>query len=140
MFDIDLVHADNLTVSTAGFLFATPADLAVGQQVSIRRNSASTSSLIKADRVRLRSTRVTATVQTGLPNMILKNLPSLFSGHSVATITAQTSVSPPTIYFEVGKTIVSSDIVIGELVSVRGPLFNVSGGRTLVATKVVVKP
>jgi hypothetical protein len=72
--------------------------------------------------------------------MILKNLPSLFSGHSVATITAQTSVSPPTIYFEVGKTIVSSDIVIGELVSVRGPLFNVSGGRTLVATKVVVKP
>jgi hypothetical protein len=140
VFEIDLVHADNLTVSTAGFLFATPADLAVGQQVSIRRNSASTSSLIKADRVRLRSTRVTATVQTGLPNMILKNLPSLFSGHSVATITAQTSVSPPTIYFEVGKTIVSSDIVIGELVSVRGPLFNVSGGRTLVATKVVVKP
>jgi hypothetical protein len=49
VFEIDLVHADNLTVSTAGFLFATPADLAVGQQVSIRRNSASTSSLIKAD-------------------------------------------------------------------------------------------
>jgi len=139
-FDIDLVHADNLSISTAGFVFAAPADLALGQQISIRRNSASSSSLIKADRVRLRSTRVTATVQTGLPNMVLNNLPSLFSGHGVATITAQTSVSPPTIYFEVGKTIVSSDIAIGELVSVRGPTFNGSGGRTLVATKVVVKP
>lgn len=138
--DIDLVHADNLAISTAGFVFAAPADLALGQQVSIRRNSASSSSMIKADRVRLRSTRLSATVQTGLPNIVLNNLPSLFSGHSVATITAQTSVSPPTIYFEVGKTIVSSDIAIGELVSVRGPLFNVSGGRTLVATKVVVKP
>ena len=139
-FDIDLVHADNLLISTAGFVFAAPADLALGQQVSIRRNSTSSSSLIKADRVRLRSTRVTATVQTGLPNMVLNNLPSLFSGHGVATITAQTSVSPPTLYFEVGQTIVSTDIAIGELVSARGPLFNGSGGRTLVATKVVVKP
>jgi Domain of unknown function (DUF4382) len=139
-FDIDLVHADNLQVSTAGFVFNMPADLGIGQQVSIRRNSASTANLIKADRVRLRSTRVTATVQVGLPNMLLNNLPSLFSGHGVAAITAQTSVSPPTIYFEVGKTINSSDIVVGELVSVRGPLFNASSGRTLVATKVVVKP
>jgi hypothetical protein len=49
-------------------------------------------------------------------------------------------LTPPTIYFEVGKTINSANILIGELVSVRGPLFNVSGGRTLVATKVVVKP
>ncbi len=141
-FDIDLVHADNLQMSTAGFVFTMPADLAIGQQVSIRRNSASsTSSLIKADRVRLRSTRLTATVHTGLPNMLLNNLPSLFTKlGGVAEITAQTSVSPPTIYFEVGKTINSSDIAVGEIVSVRGPLFIVSGGRTLVATKVVVKP
>lgn len=141
VFDIDLVHADNLQISTAGFVFTMPADLAIGQQVSIRRNSASTSSLIKADRVRLRSSRLTATVHTGLPNMLLNNLPSLFSGlGGVAEITAQTSVSPPTIYFEVGKTINSSDIAIGEIVSVRGPLFILSGGRTQVAAKVVVKP
>jgi hypothetical protein len=128
-------------MSTAGFVFTLPADLAIGQQVSIRRNSTSTPSLIKADRVRLRSTRLTATVHTGLPNMILNNLPSLFSGlGGVMEITAQTSVTPPTIYFEAGKTINSSDIAVGEIVSVRGPLFIVSGGRTLVATKVVVKP
>ena len=141
LFDIDLVHADSLQVSTAGFLFAAPADLAVGQQVSIRRNSTLSPGLIKADRVRLRSTRVTATVQIGVPNIFLNNLPSLFSGHGGITgITAQTSLTPPTIYFEVGKTINSSNIAIGEVVSVRGPLFNVSGTRTLVTTKVVLKP
>jgi hypothetical protein len=64
----------------------------------------------------------------------------LFTGHGVSLITAQTSVSPPTIYFEVGQTINSSNILIGELVSVRGPMFNVGGGRTIVTTKVVVKP
>jgi hypothetical protein len=140
-FDIDLVHADNLQMSTAGFLFATPVDLAVGQQVTIRRNSTLSPGLIKADRVRLRSSRVTATVQTALPNMFLSNLPSLFSGlGGVTGITAQTSLSPPTIYYEIGNNINSSNILVGELVSVRGPLFNVSGGRTLVATKVVLKP
>lgn len=140
-FDIDLVHADNLQMSTAGFLFATPADLAVGQQVSLRRNSSSIATQINADRVRLRMTRVTATVQRGLPNLFLVNLPSLFSGHGgVTSITAQTSLSPPTIYYQVGETINSSNIVIGESVSVRGPLFNVSGARTMVTTKVVLKP
>jgi hypothetical protein len=140
-FEVDLVHADNFQVSTAGFLFAAPADLAVGQQVSIRRNSTLAMGLIKADRVRLRSTRVTATVKVGTPNIFLISLPSLFFGHGGITgITAQTSLTPPTIYFEVGKTITSLNIAPGELISVRGPLFNVSGGRTLVTTKVVVTP
>jgi hypothetical protein len=138
-FDIDLVHADNLQMSTTGFVFAAPADLVVGQQVSMRRNSTSTASQINADRVRLRNTRVTATIQRGLPNLLLVNLPSLFSGHGVTSITAQTSLTPPTIYYEVGQNINSSNIVIGELVSARGPLFN-SSGRTQVTTKVVVKP
>jgi hypothetical protein len=140
-FDVDVVHADNLQVTTSGFLFAAPADLVVGQQVSIRRNSTLSAGVLKADRVRLRSTRVTATVQLGLPNMLLANLPSLFSGHGgVTTITAQTSLTPPTIYFEIGKSINSSNVVIGEVVSTRGPLFNVSGSRTMITTKVVVKP
>jgi hypothetical protein len=141
-FDIDLIHADNVQMSTAGFLFAAPADLVVGQQVSIRRNSTVSQGVIKADRVRLRSTRVTANVQVGPPNIILSgsSLPSIFSGHGVSSITAQTSLTPPTIYYEIGKTINSSDIGVGEVISVRGPLFNVSGGRTLITTKVVVKP
>ena len=139
-FDIDIVHSDNSARSTAGFLFAAPADLVVGQQVSIRRNSTLAQGLIKADRVRLRSTRVTATVSSGLPNIALNNPPSLFSAHGITLITAQTSLTPPTIYFEIGKAANSSDIVVGEQVSARGPLFNVSGGRTLLATRVAVKP
>lgn len=143
-FDIDFLHVDNLQLSTSSFSssFTGAADLVAGQQVSIRRNSSSTSTLI-ADRVRLRSSRVTATVQSvGAPNINLGSLPSLFFGHGgVTLIQAQTSITPPTIYFEVGGSINSSTNLLGELVSVRGPLFNTGGtNRTLVATKVVLKP
>jgi hypothetical protein len=139
-FDVDFAHADNLPLSTTGFLFATPADLAVGQQVSIRRNSASSGATIKADRVRLRSSRITATVQSiGSGIIALSSLPSIFSGNGgITRIQAQTFV--PTIFFQIGRTINISSIAISNIVSVRGPLFNVSGGRTLIASKVVLKP
>jgi len=140
IFDVDFAHADSLQVSTTGFLFATPADLAVGQQVSIRRNSTSSGTTIKADRVRLRSSRITATVQTiGSGIITLSSLPSIFFGHGgITLIQAQTSV--PTIFFEIGRSINISNIGLSNVVSVRGQLFNVSGGRTLVASKVVLKP
>lgn len=143
-FDIDFVHIDNLPLSTSSFSssFTGAADLVAGQQVSIRRNSSSTSTLL-ADRVRLRSSRITATVQSvGAPNIILGNLPSLFFGHGgVTQIQAQTSVNPPTIYFEIGGSISGSTNFLGELLSVRGPLFNTGGtNRTLVAAKVVLQP
>jgi hypothetical protein len=143
-FDIDFIHADNFQVSTSSFSssFTGAADLVAGQQVSIRRNSSS-SGTITADRVRLRSSRITATVQSvGAPNITLTNLPSLFFGHGgVTQIMAQTSVTPPTIYYEIGGTINASTNFLGDLLSVRGPLFNTGGtARTLVATKVVLKP
>ncbi len=139
-FDVDFTHADNSLVSTTGFLFAAPADLVVGQQVSIRRNSASSGATIKADRVRLQSSRITATVQTiGSGIITLSSLPSIFFGHGGITL-IQALTSLPTIYFEIGRTVNISDIGLSNVVSVRGPLFNVSGGRTLVATKVVLKP
>jgi hypothetical protein len=139
-FDIDFTHADNLPVSITGFLFATPADLVVGQQVSLRRNSASSGTTIKADRVRLRSSRITATVQTiGSGIISLSNIPSIFSGHGGITL-IQALTSVPTIFFEIGHTINISDIALSNIVSVRGPLFNVSGGRTVVVSKVVLKP
>ena len=137
-FDIDFAHADNVQVSTTGFIFAAPADLAVGQQVSVRRNASSTTSLLKADQVRLRSSRVTANVQSvGAPYIYLGSIPSIFSGHGVTEIQAQTSAQ--TILSENGAAIVFTQIPVSGVVSVRGPLFNVSGTRTLVATKVVLK-
>jgi hypothetical protein len=143
-FDIDFLHVDNFQVSTSSFSssFSGAADLVAGQQVSVRRNSSSTSTIM-ADRVRLRSSRITATVQSvGAPNINLTNLPSLFFGHGgVTLIQAQTSVTPPTIYFEIGGSISASTNFLGDLLSVRGPLFNTGGtNRTLVATKVVLKP
>jgi hypothetical protein len=143
-FDIDLIHADNFQVGTSSFSssFTGPADLVAGQQVSIRRNSSSSSTIL-ADRVRLRSSRITATVQSvGAPNITFTNLPSLFFGHGgVTQIVAQTSVTPPTIYYEINGSVNASTNLLGDLVSVRGPLFNTGGtNRTLVTTKVVLKP
>jgi hypothetical protein len=138
-FGIDFAHADNVPVSTTGFIFAAPSDLSVGQQVSVRRNATSTASLIKADRVWLRSSRVTANVQSlGAPNIYLGGVPSIFSGNGVTQIQAQTSA--PTIFSENGAAIAFTQIPLSGVVSVRGPLFNVSGTRILVATKVVLKP
>ncbi|MGH9680837.1 MAG: DUF5666 domain-containing protein [Candidatus Acidiferrales bacterium] len=141
-FDVDFVHADNAAVSTSGYLFAAPTDLSVGQEVSIRRNASSSGNSITADRVRLRSSRITANVQSlGAPNIYLGagTIPSIFSAHGVTELQAQTV--PSTIYYELGGSISSSNITLGNLVSVRGPLFNASGSSTrpMVVTKVVLK-
>jgi hypothetical protein len=138
-FDVDFTHADNILVDTNCCAFLSPVNLSIGQEVSIRRGSTSSGNSINADRVRLRSSRITASVQSiGSPNIFLFTLPSIFSGNSITQIQAQTSA--PTIFSENGGVIVLSQIPIGGVVSVRGPLFNVGGTRTLVATKVVLKP
>lgn len=145
-FDIDFVHVDNFQVGTSSFSssFTGPADLVAGQQVSIRRNSSSSGTLM-ADRVRLRSSRITATVQSMGSSIITmgqnSSLPSLFLGHGgVAFIQAQTSITPPTIFYEINGSINASTNLTNDPVSVRGPLFNTGGtNRTLVATKVVLK-
>jgi hypothetical protein len=142
VFDVDFAHADSVQISTGGFSFAplaSPTDLFVGQQVQIRRNPSSLGAAITADRVRLGSSRITASVQSiATPNIFLSNLPSLFSGHGITQIEAQTFL--PTIFAETERTITLSLIPQAGVVAVRGPLFNVSGTRTQVATKVVLKP
>ena len=103
-FDVDFIHADSAPMNSTGFLFATPADLVVGQQVSIRRNPHPSGATIKADRVRLRSSRITATVQTiGSGIIVLSNLPSIFFGHGGITL-IQAQTSTPTIIYQIGRT------------------------------------
>jgi hypothetical protein len=96
--------------------------------------------LILADRVLLRSSRITATVQSiGAPNIFLYNLPSIFLGHgSVTQIQAVTFAS--TIFSENAGLINLTLIPVSGVVSVRGPLFNIGGNRTLITSKVVLKP
>jgi hypothetical protein len=139
-FDLDLIHADSATLSTAPFHFAAATDLAPsGQQVSILRNNSSTSTVLKADRVRLRSSRITATVQSiGSPNIYLFMLPSLFTGHGgVTQIQVQTTSA---LIVDNNKLIPLTQVPVSGVVSVRGPLFNAGTTQNLVATKVVVKP
>jgi hypothetical protein len=138
-FDVDFTHADNVQVDTSCCpLFKSPGDLSVGQQVQVRSITNSPGSAITADRVRLRSSRVTASIQKLSQPTIYLNVPSLFSGNGITQIQAQTST--PTILSDAAGVIVFNDIGLSRSVSVRGPLFNVSGQRTLVATKVMLKP
>jgi hypothetical protein len=140
VFDFDVFHADSTQI-TPGLSFGSQTDLFVGQQVQLRRTSSSTGSLINADRVRLRSSRVTATVRTiATPSIFLNNLPFIFSGHGTSEIQAQTSLS--TILSENQVVTTLTSIPLNSVVSARGPLFGGGGGttRTMVATKVVAKP
>ncbi|HLK34390.1 MAG TPA: hypothetical protein VKT29_14950, partial [Terriglobales bacterium] len=54
-FQIDLLHADNATISlsTSGFVFNAPVDLVAGQEVSVRRHATLAAGQIQADRVLL---------------------------------------------------------------------------------------
>jgi hypothetical protein len=139
-FDIDLVHADSaqISLSTSGFLFSTPADLVAGQQVSVRRHGVLAGGQIQPDRVRLRSSRFTGTVQTNGSGVLTIPSPSVISSHAGgSTVRAQTY--GPTIFFEIGHTINISNIGFVPI-SVRGPLFNLNNQRTLATSKVVVQP
>lgn len=143
-FTVDFVHADKTSVSTTGYLFAMPTDLSVGQEVSVRCSNCSSGTApnpINADRVLLRSSRITATVHTvGAPYIYLYDVPSILSGNGVTQIQVQTS--SPTIYSENNVAKVINDVFSPEIVAVRGPMFNLSGGGTryLVASKVVIVP
>jgi hypothetical protein len=141
--DVDFTHADFTAVDTTGFLFNinVPADLIVGQQVQVRRNPTGLSGLsITADRVRLRSSRVSGQALSGAPTLFsLSSLPSLFVPRGTAVIQVQTSV--PTICTGIGLGTPPSCSSLGftaqHSFSVRGPLFANSGSPTLIASKVI---
>ena len=133
--DVDFIHADSTQVVTTGFPFSVsmPTDLIVGQQVQVRRNPNSIGNTINADRVRLRSSRVTGIFQSGTTSLFsLNNLPSLFTSRGTLQIQVQTS--NPTICT---GTVSCSTLAATHSDSARGPLFANSGSPTLVASKVI---
>ena len=140
--DIDLIHVDSTAITSPfPFSITVPSDLMVGQQVQVRRNPASSGTTIAADRVRLRSSRLTGIYQTGPSTLFtLGTLPSLFIVHGVQTIQVQTatgSVSAICTGISIGLGGSCSSLVINHSESVRGPLFPNSGTPTIVATAVV---
>jgi hypothetical protein len=142
-FDKDFVYADSLPVDTTGLLFSAPADLIVGQEVQVRRNPTIFSGTsITADRVRLRSSRVSGTVLSGIATLFnLSGLSSLFTTHSTSLIEVKTIILPtPTTICTANGSVIGCSLLgfnAQHPFSVRGPLFANAGTPTIVASKVI---
>jgi hypothetical protein len=119
-----------------GLAFGGAGDLLVGQSVQVRPVAPIAAGAVTTDRVRLRRTRLTASVVLiSSPNLIV-NPPSLFGSAIPAIIQIQVQTSDQTTYQGVlGFTALSPN----DTISVRGLLFkNVTPGTPppLVADKV----
>jgi hypothetical protein len=138
-FAVDFTHADSTPVTTTGFLFSSPADLIVGQQVLVLENPASAGASITADQVLLRSSRVSGQALSGGTTTLfnLGALPSIFTVHVAPQIQVQTSL--PTICTGTGVGTISNCSLLAltpqHTFSVRGPFF--ANSKTLIASKVV---
>jgi hypothetical protein len=135
---------DNLvgTLNTAGFSFASTADMIVGQEVSVQQGAGSTASVIQASRVLLRSSRITGTVAITAtsPNFTMNGLPPFLQNASpaITQIVFRTATTFTPIGTEYGGTAANvSQIFVGRSISVRGQLFANNGNPTLLASRVV---
>ncbi|MGB6198844.1 MAG: hypothetical protein WA871_15125 [Candidatus Acidiferrales bacterium] len=129
---------DDMGIDTTGFLFSTPVDLMIGQEVSVRRNPTSIGVSLNADRVLLRGSRITAIVggPIAFPNLTLTNLPSLFGTVGTSQIVASVSTTTGTEF--TGAATAFNEIPINGNVSVRGQLFPNGGTPTMLASKIVL--
>jgi hypothetical protein len=140
-FDKDLVFENSLPVGTTGLAFSVPADLIVGQEVQVQRNpTMSSGTSITADRVRLRSSRVSGIVLTGVSTLFdLSSLPSLFTIHAAPQIQQiQVETDSSSTICTVNGTVMGCSLLgfnPQHSFSVRGPLF--ANATTIVASKVI---
>jgi hypothetical protein len=128
------------STGTAAYTFSA-SEMIVGQEVQVQEGAGSTSSVIKASRVLLRSSEITATVlNTTLPNFTVNGLPPFFPNASpaISQMVVVTSATFTPNGTEFGGTAISdTQIVDGKSVSLRGQLFANNGNPTLVASRVV---
>ncbi|HEX2714987.1 MAG TPA: DUF5666 domain-containing protein [Candidatus Acidoferrales bacterium] len=127
---------DNLGPDTSAFSFQGLNDLQVGQEVQVRRLSTSSGTTINPDRVRLESSRFTATISSvNAPAFNVSSLPSLFASASPSITQIQAQTSAFTEF--AGNATNFSQLTINDIVSLRGQLFANAGSPVLVATKVI---
>lgn len=118
------VDADGLSVGT--FTFATASDLFVGQEIQVQVTSTVP---FNTSRVRLRMSQITATVSAKSgTTFTVNNLPSIFTGSLAVDTFTQTQFDP--------SNLTVSGLNVGDLLSLRGLLFNPTGGPRLEARKV----
>ena len=119
------IESDGLTIPS-GLSFASASDLMVGQEVQITAATGSTGSEVTTDQIILRMSDITATVNAINPTgFTLGNLPSLYPTAGISAI--QVASTPETTYNNV------LNLTTGEVIAVRGLLFNSSETPTLVA-------
>jgi hypothetical protein len=127
------VDSDGLNVPS-GLSFSGIQSVIVGQKIQVRPRSISVGPpvTISTDRVRLRTSQLTATVASvATPNFIVNNLPGLFTAAGISQIQVVTSSQTD---FDGLSGI--SNLAPGAKVSARGLLFGPTSGATLVAAKV----
>lgn len=134
MSGITTFSIDDEGLATSAFSFISASNLVVGQEVQVKDLSTSLGSQLQADRIRLRASRVTATVGTiASPNFNLTSLPSLFTNKSFAQIQVRTSNG---ITEFAGTTPAFANLSGGMSATVRGQIFLSSGSLVMPASKV----
>lgn len=132
------IDDDNLNVNSADFDGSTTGDMLVGQTVEIERKSTPTGTppAMDTDRVKLKGTRLTATVQavdTVNSQFTLNNLPGIFTSQVPAITSLVVNTQAETKFEKVANL---AALVAGNTVSVRALLFKGPGVPFMVAKKV----
>ncbi len=128
------VDSCNLTLPS-GFSFASINDLMPGQNVMVHPvnvTSGTSGPAITTDSIRLDTVQISGTVTAiNIPNFTLGNLSPLFVNAGITQIQVQTF--GPTGFEDVND---MSSIVVNDVVSVAGLLFNTPSGPVLLAERV----
>lgn len=131
MFDID-----DMDMPVSGMSFMTAADMMIGQIVQIEPTSSlvpGTPSQLNTVHLRLMKTWMTAKVASNIDanTFAVNNLPGMFGNAGISGMKIDTSMQ--TAFDNVTSV---SALNVGDVVSIRGPMFAVSGVPTIVASKV----
>jgi hypothetical protein len=131
MFDVD-----DMDMPVSGMSFAAAADMMIGQMVQIEPTSAlvaGTPPQLNTNHLRLMKTWMTAKVASKIDanTFTVNNLPGMFGTAGVSSMKISTSMQ--TVFDNVSSV---SALNVGDAVSMRGPMFVVSGVPAMVASKV----
>jgi Domain of unknown function (DUF5666) len=131
-----IFDVDDMDMPVSGMSFAAASDMMVGQMVQIEPTSAlasGTPSQLSTNHLRLMKTWMTAKVasQIDANTFTVNNLPGMFGTAGISSLKISTSMQ--TVFENVSG---ASALNVGDTVSMRGPMFVVSGVPMIVASKV----
>lgn len=131
-----IFDVDDMDMPVTGMSFASASDMMVGQMMQIEPTSAlvpGTPPQLNTNHVRLMKTWMTAKVAAKIDanTFTVSNLPGMFGAAGFTAMNVSTSTQ--TTFENVSGV---SALSVGDMVSVRGPMFLASGMPTMIASKV----